>query len=312
MLRALLVITLGAAGADLPAPAVASGTQNPEPQEAAVLDLAAVRRLVSPLVSPAAGSSGDRAAAWTDVALVCEAVLGRTLERGLDAGALAAAFAAGRSQRLAVPPVVAARDATAYAMLSVGYSARETADVVSGRIGLEALDTARRMRAAGQGRERAADYLDGEYRRLADLRTRPAAPPIEPSGRPSEYDAFIERHARVHGVEPAVVHAIIEAESAYAPRAVSRAGAIGLMQLMPTTAVELGVNPYVPEQNIEGGIRYFASLLRTFGRLDLALVAYNGGPGYAQRYARGQAVLYGETRAYVRGVLARLGAGRPR
>jgi soluble lytic murein transglycosylase-like protein len=68
------------------------------------------------------------------------------------------------------------------------------------------------------------------------------------------------------------------------------------------------VNPYVAEQNIEGGIRYFAGLLRTFGQLELALVAYNGGPGYARRYAAGQATLYGETRAYVRAVLDRVRA----
>jgi soluble lytic murein transglycosylase-like protein len=130
--------------------------------------------------------------------------------------------------------------------------------------------------------------------------------PSGPPARSPDFDPIIAHYSRVHGVEPAVVHAMIEAESAYAPRAVSRAGAIGLMQLMPTTARELGVDPYVPEQNIEGGIRYFASLLRAFGRLDHALIAYNGGPGYAQRYARGQAVLYGETRAYVNGVLGRL------
>ena len=89
-------------------------------------------------------------------------MLGSVFERGLDTDALTAAFASARRLRRQLPSDVAARDRTAYAMLSVGYSARETADVVSGRIDLEALDTARRMRAAGQGRERAADYLDGE------------------------------------------------------------------------------------------------------------------------------------------------------
>jgi soluble lytic murein transglycosylase-like protein len=82
------------------------------------------------------------------------------------------------------------------------------------------------------------------------------------------------------------------------------------MQLMPMTARELGVDPFVPEQNIEGGVRYLSQLLRTFGGLELALVAYNGGPGYASRYARGQAALYGETRDYVQKVLARINALR--
>ena len=81
-------------------------------------------------------------------------------------------------------------------------------------------------------------------------------------------------------------------------------------QLMPMTARELGVNPHIPEQNIEGGVRYFSQLLRMFGGLELALIAYNGGPGYAQRYARGQVALYGETRDYVKKVLARLQALR--
>jgi soluble lytic murein transglycosylase-like protein len=129
-------------------------------------------------------------------------------------------------------------------------------------------------------------------------------------GSPTAYDALIEKYATVHGVETAVVRAIMATESAFNPNAISSAGAIGLMQLMPMTARELGVNPWVPEQNIEGGVRYFSQLLRMFGGLELALVAYNGGPGYAQRYARGQAVLYGETRDYVRKVLARLGAVR--
>ena len=102
----------------------------------------------------------------------------------------------------------------------------------------------------------------------------------------------------------------MQTESAFNPAARSHAGAIGLMQLMPSTARELGVNPFVPEQNIEGGVRYFSQLLRMFGGVELALVAYNAGPGFAQRYARGQAVLYGETREYVKRVLARLNAAR--
>jgi len=99
-------------------------------------------------------------------------------------------------------------------------------------------------------------------------------------------------------------------ESAFNPNARSPVGAIGLMQLMPATARELGVNPLNPEENIEGGVRCFSQLLRMFGGLELALVAYNGGPGFAQRYARGQTALYGETREYVKRVLARLAASR--
>jgi soluble lytic murein transglycosylase-like protein len=128
---------------------------------------------------------------------------------------------------------------------------------------------------------------------------------------PTAFDALIDKYATLHHVEAAIVRAIMATESAFNPNARSPVGAIGLMQLMPTTARELGVNPFNPEENIEGGVRYFSQLLRMFGGLELALVAYNGGPGFAQRYARGQTALYGETRDYVRKVLARLGGQSP-
>jgi soluble lytic murein transglycosylase-like protein len=199
------------------------------------------------------------------------------------------------------------RDEAAYQLLALGYSARETADVVSGRISQQALDAARQMLAVGQTREAAANYLDGQYRRVVALRTaRNALRPPRRGGLSTTFDDPIEKYANLHQLDAAVVRAIIQTESAFNPLALSRKGAIGLMQLMPMTARELGVNPFVPEQNIEGGVRYFSQLLRMFGGIELALVAYNGGPGYAQRYARGQVVLYGETRDYVKRVLERV------
>ncbi|NOT43321.1 MAG: lytic transglycosylase domain-containing protein [Acidobacteria bacterium] len=174
------------------------------------------------------------------------------------------------------------------------------------------------MLAAGGSREAAADYLDGEYRRLSAARAPevlPTPPLATPRGvsapfGPTPFDTVIREAARRHRVEEALVRAVITAESAFRPAAVSPAGAIGLMQLMPGTARELGVNPWVPSQNIEGGVRYLASLIQAFGGVELGLVAYNGGPDYARRYARGDAVLYGETRDYVRKVL-RLLASAP-
>ena len=236
---------------------------------------------------------------------ISEGVLGRPLDRDLTFADLLERHGDG-GPWVAAAPGVARRDGTAYQLLGIGYSARETADIISGRISLDALDTARRMRAAGMGREQAADYLDRAYRRLAELRTPSPPAPAAALTRSSVFDPLIEKYSRLHGVGPDLVRAIIDAESAYSPTALSRAGAIGLMQLMPGTARELGVDPHTPEQNIEGGIRYFSGLLRSFGGIELALVAYNGGPGYARRYARGDAVLYGETRAYVRRVLAAL------
>jgi soluble lytic murein transglycosylase-like protein len=169
------------------------------------------------------------------------------------------------------------------------------------------------MVAAGFDRSAASDYLDRQYAVL-EARHRPAAqPPVMLAVAPvptftGPFDVLIEKYAGLHQVQASLVRAIIATESAFNPLARSRAGAIGLMQLMPGTAMELGVNPLEPEQNIEGGVRYFSQLLKMFGGVEMALVAYNAGPGFAQRYARGQAVLYGETRDYVRSVLGRLQA----
>ena len=205
-----------------------------------------------------------------------------------------------------------ARDLAADRLLALGYSAREASDVVSGRITQKALDTARQMIAVGRGHEAADNYLDAQYRRIVDAtqaRQIPTPLIVQPA---TPVDALIERYAAVHQVQAAVVRAIIATESAFNPLARSRAGAVGLVQLMPARARELGVNPLVPEQNIEGGVRYFSQLLRMFGGVELALVAYNAGPGFAQRYARGQTGLYGETRDYVRRVIGRVGAGNLR
>jgi soluble lytic murein transglycosylase-like protein len=79
---------------------------------------------------------------------------------------------------------------------------------------------------------------------------------------------------------------------------------------MPATARALGVNPLIVDENIDGGVRYLAEMLKMFGGVELALVAYNAGPGLAQRYARGEATLYGETRDYVKQVLARFRSPR--
>ena len=139
-------------------------------------------------------------------------------------------------------PGVSMRDEAAYQLLALGYSARETADVVSGRISQQALDTARQMLAVGQTRDVAANYLDAQYKRVVALRNARIAP-VPPTRRgvlPTAFDALIEKYANLHQVEAAIVRAIIETESAFNPLALSRKGAIGLMQLMPMTARELG------------------------------------------------------------------------
>ena len=126
------------------------------------------------------------------------------------------------------------------------------------------------------------------------------------STRSTLYDDTIEEHAAAHRVRPELVRAVIQVESAFNPRARSNKGAMGLMQLMPETAADLGVtNPFDPHQNIRGGVAYLRQLLDKFnGNEELALAAYNAGPGAVTKY--GDAIPpYRETRQYVDKVRAR-------
>ncbi len=129
-----------------------------------------------------------------------------------------------------------------------------------------------------------------------------SAPPLN-TYNTSKYDAFITEAAKKYGVSFPLVKAIIKAESGFNPRAVSKKGAQGLMQLMPSTASLLNVkNPFDPWENINGGTRYFKNLLDRFnGKLALALAGYNAGPEKVARY-RGVPP-YRETQDYIRKVI---------
>ncbi len=120
-----------------------------------------------------------------------------------------------------------------------------------------------------------------------------------------KYSLTIDHYAKRYGIPRSLLHAVVSAESAYDANAVSRAGAVGLMQLMPETAKRYGVrNRRNPEDNMNGGAHYLRDLLHLFNNnLVLALAAYNAGEGAVRRYGN-QVPPYKETQNYVRKVIA--------
>ena len=138
-----------------------------------------------------------------------------------------------------------------------------------------------------------------------------ATPPEERAARPenwltksAEFEPLIERAARSQAVRPELVRAVIVVESAFNPRAVSRRGAVGLMQLLPKTARRYGVaDAFDPEQNIMAGVHYLRDLLTRYGNnLELSLAAYNAGEDAVERYGH-SIPPFAETQHYVPTVL---------
>jgi soluble lytic murein transglycosylase-like protein len=149
---------------------------------------------------------------------------------------------------------------------------------------------------------------DGKYKLYLKTPQRRATKPgaaaaVMPSDKSVErftrYAEWIRQAATLYQIPEALVRAVIKCESDYDPRAVSPAGAIGLMQLMPETALRMQVrDPYDPRENIFGGTRYLRVLANTFnGDLDLTIAAYNAGEGAVARYAG--IPPYAETQQYV-------------
>lgn len=117
-----------------------------------------------------------------------------------------------------------------------------------------------------------------------------------------EITKLIEKYSKENGLDTSLVNAVIQTESSFDSKAVSHAGAQGLMQLMPMTAQKLGVeNPFDPEQNISGGTKYLRNLINKFNSVELGLAAYNAGPENVNKY--GGIPPFNETQNYVKKVL---------
>ena len=134
----------------------------------------------------------------------------------------------------------------------------------------------------------------------------PIAPPARDTAAatPAEVREAIAQSAARHSVSPALVEAVAWQESRFNQTAVSQKGATGVMQLMPATASDLGVDAGDLRSNVDGGTAYLAQQIRRFGDLGLALAAYNAGPKAIERW--GGVPPYAETRNYVRAILGRL------
>ena len=112
----------------------------------------------------------------------------------------------------------------------------------------------------------------------------------------------IVKHSLELGIDPALALSIAKSESGFRHEARSRGGAVGVFQLMPSTARRLGVDPYCLSGNIKGGLMYYKRLYTMFGSTELALAAYNAGPGIVKKYRK--VPPYGETRVFVNKIMS--------
>ena len=267
-------------------------------------------RRASRAAGAAPGDVGLDAAVAADVWQVTRAVVGPTADDRATTIVVVPDADDGEPSRSALPcdRHVRSRDGVAWRLGLAGYTAREIADVIAGHLTPVDLDEARARLMAGLPAESVAAFLDARWRPgLPDAAS--SADPAPPARRLTALLALegdLTALARQHRVPIDLVRAVVAAESAGNVRALSPAGAIGLMQLMPGTAASLGVDPWEPRQNLRGGITYLGRLLRAFDEnARLALIAYNAGPQHAREVRAGRAVAYRETRQYLAAVGAR-------
>jgi len=154
------------------------------------------------------------------------------------------------------------------------------------------------MRAARSAASEVNTYLDRQ--KQADPARSASYQRLNVGFTQADIDVAIDEAARQHNVDPNLVRSVIKVESNFNPNAVSRKGAMGLMQLMPATARSLNVsNPFDPQQNVDAGVRHLRKLLDSYGGdVRLSLAAYNAGAGAVARSAG--VPRFGETRNYVR------------
>ena len=161
-------------------------------------------------------------------------------------------------------------------------------------------------RGAKKGRQSApkVERVDGDFR-PAPSPEAPAKLSVRSRIALGEFDAYIDEAAVRYKMPPALVRAVMHAESAFDPNAISVVGASGLMQLMPGTAREMYVKDiFDPKDNIEGGVRYLRVLANEFdGDMVKMVAAYNAGPEAVKKYG-GQIPPFAETQAYVRKVIS--------
>ena len=148
-----------------------------------------------------------------------------------------------------------------------------------------------------------AQAPSSDFQKILDTKLEAKSNPNKVSR--GEIDNLISKYADKNGLDEDFVKAVINQESGFNPNATSHCGAMGLMQLMPSTAQGLGVkDAYNPEQNIEGGTKYLKGLMDRFGNdKQLALAAYNAGPNAVKKY--GGIPPYAETQNYVKKVLSK-------